>query len=270
MTRELSQKKRHQKSRTVSPRTLLGWERFVQSVKRITLAVSLVVGAALMGLLTQRATDMPVQHIAITGEMRHVARETVEAVLTPRVADGFLLTDLSAIARELETLPWVFDVNVRREWPGTIHVQVTEQMPIARWGVMSYINQHGEVFDGETFERYDNLPLLWSEHSEPPVLIEHFKLFQMLLAPHGLSVAALSEDRLKQVSAQLTDGTDVQFGDKDFAKRVRRFVALLESERESTDHSIAKIDLRYESGAAVLRKKQKFAVAGVSQQQGGQ
>ena len=80
----------------------------------------------------------------------------------------------------------------------------------------------------------------------------------MLLIPHGLSVAALNEDRLKQISAQLTDGTEVQFGDKDFAKRVRRFVALLESERESTDHSIARIDFRYESGAAVLRKNRSL------------
>ena len=255
---------------TGSKRPPSRWERFVQSVKRITLAVTLVIVAGLLGFLTQRATDMPVQHIAINGDMRHVARETVEQILTPRVAGGFLLTDLTAIAHELEALPWVFNANVRREWPGTIHVYVTEQTPIARWGVMSYINQHGDVFDGETFERYDDLPLLWSEYSKPPVLIEQFKLFQMLLVPHGLSVAALNEDRLKQISAQLTDGTEVQFGDKDFATRVRRFSAFLESERASATHSIAKIDFRYESGAAVLRKKQKFAVTTVSQQQGGQ
>ena len=257
-------------SRATSTRTLSRWGRWVHGVKRVTLAASLIVVAALFGLLTQRATDMPVQQIAITGDMRHVPRDIVEAVLTPRVADGFLLTDLTAIANELERLPWVFDANVRREWPDTIHVHVTEQTPIARWGVMSYINQHGDVFDGETFERYDDLPLLWSEHSEPPALIEQFKLFQMLLTPYGLSVAALTEDRLQQISAELIDGTKVQFGDKDFAKRVRRFVALLESERESVNHSIARIDFRYESGAAVLRKKQKFAVTAVSQQQGGQ
>ena len=256
--------------RNESQKTRSRWARFVQSVKRISLAVSLIVVAGLLGLMTQRATDMPVQHIAISGDMRHVARERVEKVITPRVAEGFLLTDLTAIADELETLPWVLDANVRREWPGTIHVHVTEQRPIARWGVMSYINQHGDVFDGDTFERYDDLPLLWSEHSEPELLIEHFKLFQMLLTRHRLSVAALNEDRLEQISAQLTDGTEVQFGDKDFAKRVRRFVALLESEQSGTNHAIERIDFRYESGAAVLRKNQKFAVTAVSQQQGGQ
>jgi len=84
--------------RNDSQKTRSRWARFVQSVKRISLAVSLIVVAGLLGFMTQRATDMPVQHIAISGDMRHVARERVEQVLTPRVAEGFLLTDLTAIA----------------------------------------------------------------------------------------------------------------------------------------------------------------------------
>ena len=109
--------------------------------------------------------------------------------------------------------------------------------------------------------------MLWSEQNQPPALIEHFKLLQMLLVPHGLAVAALNEDRLGQVSAELTDGTEVQFGDKDFARRVRRFVALLES--EDSANSIARIDFRYERGAAVLRREQSFAMTTVAREQGG-
>ena len=89
----------------------------------------------------------------------------------------------------------------------------------------------------------------------------------MLLVPHGLAVAALNEDRLGQVSAELTDGTEVQFGDKEFVQRVRRFVALLES--EDSANSIARIDFRYERGAAVLRREQSFAVTTVAREQGG-
>ena len=75
---------------------------------------------------------------------------------------------------------------VRREWPGTVHVHVTEEQPIARWGEAAYINPQGVVFDGASFDRYAELPQLWSEHSAPVALIEQFKLFQMLLTPHGL------------------------------------------------------------------------------------
>jgi cell division protein FtsQ len=243
------------------------WQRFVRGLKRVVTAVSLITMAGLLGFATKLATDMPVEAIAITGEMRHVDRRDLENVIAPQVENGFLLTDLTSIREDIEALAWVYDTNVRREWPGTIKVHVTEQQPIARWGKAAYINQHGFVFDGEFMSRYSELPMLWSEQNKPPALIEHFKLFQMLLLPHGLAVAALNEDRLGQVSAELTDGTDVQFGDKDFAQRVRRFVALLES--EDSANSIARIDFRYERGAAVLRREQSFAVTTVAREQGG-
>ena len=54
----------------------------------------------------------------------------------------------------------------------------------------------------------------------------------MLLTPHGLGIAVLKEDRFGQISAELTDGTSVQFGDKDFAQRVRRFAVLLQQRLE--------------------------------------
>lgn len=244
------------------------WQRFIRSVKRIVTAVSLLAMAGVLGFATKLATDMPVEAIAITGEMRHVDRRDLESVIRPQVENGFLLTDLTTIREDIEALSWVYEANVRREWPGTIRVHVTEQQPIARWGDAAYINQHGLIFDGELVARYAALPMLWSDQSKPPVIIEHFKLFQMLLMPHGVAVAALNEDRLGQVSAELTDGTEVQFGDKDFAQRVRRFVALLES--EDSTNSIARIDFRYERGAAVLRREQSFAVTTVVREQGGQ
>ena len=73
------------------------WQRFVRSVKRIMTAVSLVAMAGLLGFATKLATDMPVEAIAITGEMRHVDRRDLESVIAPQVENGFLLTDLAAI-----------------------------------------------------------------------------------------------------------------------------------------------------------------------------
>jgi cell division protein FtsQ len=244
------------------------WQRFVRSMKRIMTAVSLITMAGLIGFVTKLATDLPVEAIAITGEMRHVDRRDLESVIANQVENGLLLTDLVSIREDIKALPWVDDANVRREWPGTIRVHVTEQQPIARWGEAAYINQQGFIFDGELMERYVHLPKLWSDQNKPPVLIDHFKLFQMLVMPHGLAVAALNEDHLGQVSAELTDSTEVQFGDKDFAQRVRRFVLLMEI--EDSANSIARIDFRYERGAAVLRRGQSFAVATAARKQGGQ
>ena len=57
------------------------WQRFVRGVKRIMTAVSLVAMAGLLGFATKLATDMPVEAIAITGEMRHVDRRDLERVI---------------------------------------------------------------------------------------------------------------------------------------------------------------------------------------------
>jgi hypothetical protein len=143
------------------------WARFVRGVKRIVTVVSLICIAVLVGLLTQRATDMPVQHIAIAGDMRHIEPASLEAIIKPHVADGFLLADLRSIRQQLEGLSWVHAASVRREWPDTIKVTVTEQQPIARWGDAAYINQQGLIFEGDMMPRYAELPMLWSEHRKP-------------------------------------------------------------------------------------------------------
>lgn len=244
------------------------WARFVRGVKRIVTVVSLICIAALVGLLTQRATDMPVQHIAIAGDMRHIEPASLEAIIKPHVADGFLLADLRSIRQQLEGLSWVHAASVRREWPDTIRVTITEQQPIARWGDAAYINQQGLIFEGDMMPRYAELPMLWSEHRKPSFLIEHFKLFQTLLLPYGLAISGLTQDKLGQVQAELTDGTQVQFGDRDFAQRVRRFAALLDSEVDRK--SIARIDFRYERGAAILRRASDFRVTAIVRKQGGQ
>ena len=61
------------------------WQHFFRSMKRIMTAFSLITIAGLLGLATKLATDMPVEAIAITGEMRHVDRRGLESVIAPKV-----------------------------------------------------------------------------------------------------------------------------------------------------------------------------------------
>ena len=96
-------------ARDVSPArkafTVGRWQRFVRSMKRIMTAVSLIAMAGLLGFATKLATDMPVEAIAITGEMRHVDRRDLESVIAPQVENGFLLTDLRPFARKSSLCP---------------------------------------------------------------------------------------------------------------------------------------------------------------------
>ena len=62
-------------------------------------------------------SSQQVEQLTVRGDAQHIDIEAIQARLAPRVAAGFLATDLTDLRHELESLPWVYRVNTRRRWP---------------------------------------------------------------------------------------------------------------------------------------------------------
>jgi cell division protein FtsQ len=62
---------------------------------------------------------------------QHMNAADVIAVAHVRRHDPLLFVDTGAVARRVEQMPWVAHASVRREWPGTIRIAVTEYTPSA-------------------------------------------------------------------------------------------------------------------------------------------
>ncbi len=71
-----------------------------------------------------------VERLTVMGDVQHIDIEAIQSRLAPRVAAGFLATDLTDLRHELESLPWIYRVNTRRRWPAEIEVTLTEQRPL--------------------------------------------------------------------------------------------------------------------------------------------
>ena len=97
----------------------------------VTLVALLVLLLVLDWLL--RSDTLPVHNLRFEGEFRHVTAEELELAIGDTVHGNFLLLDLEAIRRKVESIPWVHRAAVRRSWPRDITVQFTEQRPVARW-----------------------------------------------------------------------------------------------------------------------------------------
>ena len=213
----------------------------------------LALGTILISAGLYRGTTTIVSHqvetLTILGDVHHTDPQAIQRRLAPRIAEGFFSANLRDLRQDLESLPWVYQVNTRRRWPAEIEVYLIEQRPLARWGNSGYLNHEGQFFQVAHETRYDHLPLLNGPEGSETELMRRYQILAALLEPDGLTIHAISLDTLGQVLIQLDEGPELMLGASEMAHRIRRFRQIWEA--ASPRAPIARIDLRYEHGAAV-------------------
>jgi cell division protein FtsQ len=83
---------------------------------------------ALVGM--SRSALLDVDRITVAGA-DHTAVTTVLEASGIREGDPMLEVDLDEARAGIEVLPWVADVAMERDWPGQVHIAVSERTPIA-------------------------------------------------------------------------------------------------------------------------------------------
>jgi cell division protein FtsQ len=105
-----------------------------RSAGRRRLRRLLVLGAVvvlLAGLVAlTRSPLLAVRHIRVTGASQTSA-DAVVAASGIKLGSPLLDVSTATARRKIAALPWVKTVSVRRSFPGTVAVQVTERIPIA-------------------------------------------------------------------------------------------------------------------------------------------
>lgn len=213
------------------------------------LALLLLGGGAMVALDGLRA--LPVERIVVAGKLEHLRQEALREALATELGDGLLFLDLGALRERVEALPWVYRAQLRRRFPATLEVRVVEQVPIARWGGSAFLNHEARVIEVVDAARWAELPRIRGPEGSEARLMSHYRRLREELAVVALTPVALEEDDFGQLQAQLDTGVSLQFGDHDFAARLQRFVQLWRSELAAAPQVVRRVDMRYETGAAV-------------------
>jgi cell division protein FtsQ len=207
---------------------------------------------ALVGAAAWRLLELPVERVAVTGELRHVSRERLISRVNDSLQGGFLWVDLQAIRQSLEQLPWVYRVVVKRHWPNSLEIQVIEQLPIARWGDDAYLNHAGQMFSPQQLSSQQDLPRLAGPAGSELQLMQYYKLVHDPLQTAGLRINALAMDARGGLRARLDGGGELVFGRGEVAAKLQRFLHIYQSRLVGRDGQMRSVDLRYSHGAAVL------------------
>jgi cell division protein FtsQ len=110
-------------------------------------AVALVAGG---GWVATNSRALDVDHIVVDGAVHTPAAEAAAAGHLRR-GERMADLDLGAAARGIRALPWVGQVTVQRQWPGSVRVRIVEREPVAatpaQAGGSALVDATGRVLD---------------------------------------------------------------------------------------------------------------------------
>lgn len=209
---------------------------------------ALLWGLWLLVVWMTAANQVPVNNLMIQGEHRYLSRDEVrQSVLALPEVGNFFALEVDQVQQQLQSLPWVYQASVRKQWPDTVRVYIVEQQVAARWNQNAMLNTHGEVFRAS----HQGLQLvsLSGPDEESGRVLEEYRHVQTLLKPVGYDIERVHLTPRRSWELTLTSGIKLLLGREDIEARLQRFIDVYPGIEQR--ERVAYLDLRYDTGLAV-------------------
>ena len=234
--------------RTAGNTALAHWQR---------LLIKVLIGAAGIALAvyfwqkTPWPEILPIKQVQISGLFVHLAPAELERKAANAIRGGFITVSVAGIKRELMQDEWISEVAVRRIWPDSLLIYVTEHEPVALWGSSGLISKEAAVFSPpqETFP--PGLPFLTGPRGSEEAVLEKHEFLKTELAQRGMEIDTLVLTERRAWQFRLADGPLVLLGRKDVEGRFERFFNFAIPYQADKLLQAKSIDMRYTNGFAV-------------------
>jgi cell division protein FtsQ len=236
------------------------WDRpeILNSVSSTLIAASVLLAAygGVIGVANLPA--FPLRHVGVTnasepeGQLRHVTREQVQAIVGYGLNGTFFTVDLEAARAAFSALPWVRSVEVRRIWPDRLEVAIEEHAALANWYGGRLVNSHGELFDAPAIE---GIPMFSGPPGSESEVTRRHREFSAMLARLGFAPRQTTLSLRAAWELKLDSGLALKLGREQpsdpLARRLERFVSAYPATVARVKGRLDVADLRYAQGFAL-------------------
>ena len=234
---------------------LLGW-----SFALLLLAMPVV--AVLNGWIG--GERWPIRTLALTAPLKLVDEATLRGTIAPLAQGGFFAVDPGEIRAAVAALPWVDRVDVRKRWPGRLEVRLTELRPYGHWSDGRLVAEDGRLFAAPPGVAM-TLPSFDAADGRVDEVLAFHREARPVLLRIGSDIRELRLSARGGWSLVTVEGIELEIGRHDALPRLSRFVRLVpELKRTSPDRVLARADLRYTNGFALVWAEAAAAPAAFS------
>ncbi|TCS41714.1 cell division protein FtsQ/DivIB [Reinekea marinisedimentorum] len=228
----------------------LPWKRWlVRSAKVVLLVAGIVLtGTAAVYLNKLDWHPAPVTEVRLQQELIYQSESQFNEVAQVFVGHSLMFVDVAKVKSELEKLPWVYRVSVKKQWPGVLAVEVEEHEPVALWNDNEVLNSDGEPLQNPSSQL--RLASLKGPENSAGVVMEQYLQFAQVFENAGAGLQEVKLFPRGSWELKLDNGVLISLGDRNVVERSRRVVRVLNLEAYK-ETEIEYIDARYSNGISI-------------------
>lgn len=195
--------------------------------------------------------DQPITSITVEGSFERVSALQIEEAISDELETGFFSANLATIQNRIVDLEWIDQATVARRWPGSLVINVTEQVPAAIWGERGLLNTRGELFVRDARHVPAELPRLSGPDGQSSVVAQRYLTMREKLIPFGLDLRQVHLDARGAWQMKLGNGVDIRLGRRDVDSRAALFLDVAANIIVSREAEIDFVDMRYTNGFTI-------------------
>ena len=197
--------------------------------------------------------SVPLSALILTGDNTHVPFNQVRDVLI-RQEDrlNFFTVEIAQIQKELEEMPWVYSVSIRKRWPETLKIHIVEQSIVAIWNDRALLNRFGEIVEAPPSSAKEEYVALYGIDELANDVLKTYIELNQLLKVSQFRIASLSSDQRQSTSLTLKNGMMLRLGKEQKLDRIQLFLTVFPLIKKKYNvNMIDYIDLRYDTGFSI-------------------
>ncbi|WP_342130528.1 cell division protein FtsQ/DivIB [Hydrogenophaga sp. OTU3427] len=232
--------------------------RLMALASQLLLGLFVLMGLSACGMWLVRHPAWHLAGIKVQGDVAHQNVVTLRSHIAARLNGSFLTLDLAEAQRLFESVPWVRQAVVQREFPNRLKVTLTEHQAVAWWGDAGedrLLNAQAQVFQANP-DNIDNDALveLAGPDDQAPQVLALYRDLSSVFGRIDLDIRRLELNPRGNWRVVLSNQAQVELGrgePSELMARAAQFVGTVGQVTARYQRDIESADLRYPNGYAV-------------------